>query len=110
MVLRQSAMEVSKLCMLRSPELVHDGIHKLPLLFLLPKSPAAFGFQGVILSFSARFRFAPSTADQCLVFQPMQDRIQHPVGPFDLAAGQLPDALNDGVAVAFAFSEDGKDQ
>jgi hypothetical protein len=48
--------------------------------------------------------------DESLFLQAVQDGIEHAVGPLHLAAGQLADPLDDGVAVAVALGEDGQDQ
>ncbi len=46
----------------------------------------------------------------CSIGQPMQDRVQHSVRPFDRAGGQFAHALKDGVAVAIPFFQDGEHQ
>ena len=40
----------------------------------------------------------------------VQQRVEHPVGPLQLSAGELIDALLDGVSVALALVEDGQDE
>src|SRR5207248_10805201 len=69
-----------------------------------------FARNAVVLAPPARLRAGPFRRDESLAFEPMQHGIEHPVGPLQMAAGELGDALDDRVAVAIAFREDREDE
>ena len=64
----------------------------------------------VVLPAPARFRRAPPGAHVAEALQAVQHGIQHAVGPLQAAARQFAHALEDRVAVAVPFSEDGQHQ
>src|SRR4029077_13021226 len=64
--------------------------------------------QAVVLPAAAALRRSPLRCDEAVTLQPVQHRIQHAVGPMQVPAGQLVDALDDGVAVALTLGEDGE--
>jgi len=56
---------------------------------------------------AAVFRGPPFGFDQVFAFHPVQHGVKHALGPFDLAAGQFPHVLNEFIAIALTFKEDG---
>src|SRR3954469_141920 len=86
----------------RDQRFVHDEPLVLLLIQRLPSRPP----EGVVLATPAARRFAPAGGDAAMGFQAMQDGIEHPVGPHDLPARELANALDDRVAIAFPFRQD----
>src|SRR6185503_14933241 len=66
--------------------------------------------QLVVLASPSCFRFAPNCLHETVAFEAVQNRIEHAVGPRELAARQFADTLDDGVTVAIAFAQDGENQ
>src|SRR5690606_28829982 len=64
----------------------------------------------IVLPSPPRFRFFPSGLDEAGTLEAMEYGIEHPVGPLQLAPGQLTNPLQDGVAVAVPFGQDGENQ
>src|SRR5687768_12950569 len=58
----------------------------------------------------ARLRFFPSGLDETGALQSMENRIEHAVGPLQLAPGQLANPFQDGVAIGVPFGQDGENQ
>ena len=85
-------------------------MHHLPLLSLHRQvSPAAFG-NPVVLAPTALIGLAPTRRDMSLALEPVQDGIEHAVGPLQMPAGQLGDALDDRVAIAVTVGKNGEDE
>ena len=83
-------------------------VHHLPLLALGRELRAPFLRDAVVLAPAADLGRAPLRRDEPLALQPVQHRIEHAVGPLQVAARQLAHPLDDGVAVAVPFGEDGE--
>src|SRR5690349_19563931 len=66
--------------------------------------------QLVVLPIAARLRLTPAPFHKPVALEPVQDRIEHPVRPRELPAGELADALDDRVTVAIALTQDGEDE
>jgi len=81
-----------------------------PLGFFFFEGAATGAGEAVIFAFAAGFGLAPFGGDEFLVFEAVEDGVEHAVGPLDLFLGELAGALGEGVAVAFAFGEDGKEK
>ena len=60
----------------------------------------------VVLALAPGLGRAPGRLDVTLSLQPVQERVEHAVGPRHLPAGQLPDPLENRVAVRLAVGED----
>src|SRR5436853_3126362 len=92
------------------PERVERLVDDLPALALSRELRPPLARDAVVLPPPACLRTAPLRRDESLAFEPMQHGIEHPVGPLQMAAGELGDALDDRVAVAIAFGEDREDE
>ncbi len=66
--------------------------------------------EAVIFAFAAGCGVTPFGGDEFLVLEAMENGVEHAVGPLDLFLGELAGALGEGVAVAFAFGKDGKEE
>src|SRR5262245_3109176 len=77
-----------------------------PLGLRLVESGASFGLNRVVLALAAGFARLPARFDLPLSFEAVEDRIEHAVGPTNLAGGCVFDCLDQGVAVVFAARED----
>ena len=88
------------------PNAAQGIVYDAPLLLLSRElCPARFR-DAVILALASGLREPPLRRDELLPLQPMQHRVEHPVGPLKLASRELCDPLDDGVAVAIAFRKD----
>src|ERR1041385_7709418 len=65
---------------------------------------------GIVLALPASLTFAPARLDPTPGLHSMEHRIKHSVSPFDFVFGKFFDFLNQGVAVALAIGEEGKDE
>ena len=81
-----------------------------PLLAFGFENFAAVGADAIIFPLAARVGFLPLGFNQSVAFQPVQNRIQHPVAPLDLSTAQRAHLLDDLVALAFAPGENGEQQ
>ena len=84
------------------------AVHDLPLLPLRRELRPAFFRDPVVLAPAAALGRGPLRRDVALALEPVQHRIEHAVGPLQVPARQLGHPLDDGVAVAVAFGEDGE--
>src|SRR5690606_9991360 len=64
----------------------------------------------VVLPPPPRLRLLPPGLDETRPLQSMQDGVEHPVRPLQLAAGQLAYPLQDRVAVAVSLGQDGQNE
>ncbi len=78
-------------------------------LFGFERAAAILG-EFVIAALAAIILLAPFGGDEALAFEAAQNGIEHAVGPIDLVGGKFADAAGEGVTVAFALGEDGKDE
>src|SRR5690606_17986220 len=92
------------------PDAPERRVHRLPLPALLLELLPAARRDAVVLAPPAAVRDLPARLDVAEALEPVQHRVQHPVGPLQPAPGELADALQDGVAVAVALRQDGKHQ
>src|SRR5215213_3293362 len=93
----------------RRPDASQRSVHRLPLLaFLCELSPAP-GRDPVVLATPAALRNLPPRLDVAKPLEPMQNGVEHPVRPLHAPSGQLPNSLEDGVAVAVPFGQDRQD-
>ena len=60
----------------------------------------------VILATAAGLRFFPSRFNVAESFEPMENRVKHPVRPLHVPSGQFLNPLDDGVAIAVPFRQD----
>ena len=60
----------------------------------------------VVLALAPALGHAPLRRDELLPLEPVQHRVEHAVGPLQVAARQLGHALDDRVTVTVAFGED----
>src|SRR5207247_5970258 len=75
------------------PKPGEDGVHFKPLFALLLVRFASVFLKRVIFSFAAGLGFGPTRLDPALAFHAMEHRIEHPIGPFQLAARAVLDVL-----------------
>jgi len=68
----------------------------------------AFRTQGIVFSFASAIRFLPFGFDELLAFEPVEHGVKHSIAPFDVAAREFADFLEDFVPVTLAISEDGQ--
>ena len=92
------------------PEAGQDTMDKGPLFVVFGHGGFAVFFEGVIFAFATGLALAPAGFDEAAVLEPVQDGVEHAVGPLEFAAGAGFDFLDDGVAVAFAVGKEGQDQ
>src|ERR671914_2054677 len=93
----------------RRPDASQRCVHGLPLpAFLRELSPAP-GRDPVVLATAAALRNFPPRLDVAEPLEPMQNGVEHPVRPHHVPSGQLPNSLEDGVAVAVLFGQDPQD-
>src|SRR3712207_1788333 len=93
----------------RLPDAPWRSVHRLPLpAFLRELSPAP-GRDPIVLATAAALRNFPPHLDVAEALEPMQNRVEHPVRPLHAPSGQLPNSLEDGVAVAVLFGQDRQD-
>jgi|SRR3989338_5975531 len=85
------------------PDPPQRRIHRLPLLSFLSKLSTAAGGDPVILATAAGLGLFPTRFDVAESFEPMQNRIEHPVCPLHVPSGQLLHSLDDRVTVAVLF-------
>ena len=72
-------------------------IHHLPMPALRGEGLTALLRDTVVLASATGFRRTPLRFDVSKPFQSMQQWVEHPVRPFQLAAGHLADPFQDGV-------------
>src|SRR5439155_11920277 len=92
------------------PKPGEDGVHFKPLFALLLVRFASVFLKRVIFSFAAGLGFGPTRLDPALAFHAMEHRIEHPIGPFQLAARAVLDVLDDRVTVAFTLLQQREDE
>src|SRR5215213_583247 len=93
----------------RRPDASQRCVHRLPLpAFLRELSPAPRR-DTVVLATAAALRNFPPRLDVADPLEPMQNGVEHPVRPLHAPSGQLPNSLEDGVAVAVLFGQDCQD-
>src|SRR3954470_22962163 len=78
---RQFEMSCSSDCMF-PPEFLQCGTDEIPLGALFLEGFAAFVGDGVVATAATAFSLFPAAFDLAFGFQPMQNRIEHAVGPF----------------------------
>jgi len=89
----------------RLPDAAQRSVHRLPLPAFLGELNPSGGRDPVVLATTAALCDFPPRFDVAESLEPMQNGIEHAVGPLHVAAGQLPDTLEDGVAVAIPFGK-----
>src|SRR5687768_2209505 len=94
----------------REPDVSQRRVDRLPLLPLLGELRATLGSDAVVLALASRLRGSPLPFDVTLALEPVQHRIEHPVGPLELPPGQLAHPLQDRVAVRVPLGDDREDQ
>ena len=85
-------------------------MHGEPLRPFALKRFLAFGAEPIVLSSSAAVGDLPPRLNQALLLKPVEDRVEHPVGPFEMAVGEPLDFLDDRVTVVLASREDREKQ
>src|SRR5215217_4755222 len=93
----------------RRPDAPQRSIHRLPLPAFLGELSPAPGRDPVVLAAAAALRNFPPRLDVAEPLEPMQNGVEHPVRPLHAPSGQLPNSLEDGVAVAVLFGQDRQD-
>ena len=71
---------------------------------------ASVGTQEIVFPLAPGVGFLPLGINQAVALQPVKDRIQHPVAPFNPPAGKFAHLLDDFVAVTFAARKDGQQE
>src|SRR6476661_4022703 len=66
--------------------------------------------QMIVLPLSARLSGAPFALDISLPLETVEHRVEHSIGPLQVTGGKLAHALEDGVAVGVALSQNGENQ
>src|SRR5690606_25359616 len=94
----------------RQPDVPERLVHGLPLLTLLGELRPALRREAIVLPLAARLRLPPPALDVTLALETVEHRVEHAVGPLQLAAGKLAHALEDRVAVGVVLGQDGEDQ
>src|SRR5204863_2477082 len=107
---RQSAMACSRLNIMFLPQAGQDRMDLQPLIAVFFPGLASVFLERIIFPFPAIFTHRPARLDPALALHPVQDRVEHPVGPLELILGAGLDFLNDGVAVTVAVFEEGQDE
>src|SRR6185436_13830006 len=92
----------------RQPDTPQRRVHRLPLPALLDELRAASRRDAVVLAAAAALGDLPLRLDVAEALEPMQDGIKHPVRPLQVPPGEIADSLEDGVAVAVPFGQDGQ--
>src|SRR6478736_6533310 len=92
------------------PHLLQRMAHDGPLPALLGEGGLAAAAQPVVLAGPAAGGGAPRRLDVAETLEAMEERIQHPVAPLQLAVRQLADAPEDRVPVRLAVREDPEDE
>src|SRR6185312_2848907 len=91
------------------PDTPQCRVHRLPLPpflgQLLPTPPG----DPIVFATAAALGNSPARIDITQPLQPVQNGIQHPVGPFQATSRQFPHSLEDGVSVAGLFRQDRQD-
>ena len=87
-----------------------NAVDRSPLLAMVGELFAAGSGDSVILAAPPRLGRPPFRRHQALSLEAMEDRVKHAVGPLQVAAGELADTLDNGVAVAVALSQNGEDK
>ena len=88
----------------RAPATWSEGrVHRLPLLALLGELRPALGGDRVVLTAPAALGDFPPRLDVSEPLESVQNGVEHSVRPFHASFGELPNALEDRVAVAVLF-------
>ena len=88
------------------PDAAQGRVDRLPLLALRRElRPSVLG-EAVVLAPASGVGLAPLGGDKPLALEPVQYRVEHPVGPLQVAAREITDALDDRVTVAVSFGQD----
>src|SRR5262245_7489052 len=91
------------------PDAPQRGVHRLPLPPFLGELIPPLRRDPVVLAAAAAPRNLPPRLDVAEPLEPVQNGVEHPVSPLQVPAGQLTDALEDGVAIAVRFGQDRQD-
>src|SRR5687767_9026799 len=102
MLLRHCAMRASRSGILFLSQAGEHPVDDGPLLVLGIEGALADLLERVVFSLSAGFGLGPAGLDPTSFFHPVEDGIEHAVGPLDAVAGAGLDFLDNGVAVALA--------
>src|SRR5688500_3831828 len=88
-----------------APQVAQRARDGRPLPLLLRERRAPVVGDRVVATLASLGGRPPFGGDVAEPLQTVEQRIEHPVGPLELAAGQLTDALEDGVAIALALAQ-----
>src|SRR3989442_11606807 len=92
------------------PETPQCAVYNLPLLPLESElRPALFG-DAVVLALAAAFGRSPLGRDKTVPLQPVQHRVEHAVGPLQMAPRQFRHPLDDCIAITVTLGQDGQHQ
>src|SRR6185503_15590729 len=79
------------------------------LAFLAEPSPA-LGRDPVVLATATALRDFPPGLNVAKPLEPMQNRVEHPVRPLHSPSGQLPNSLDDRIAIAILLGQDRQEE
>src|SRR5436190_19997861 len=92
------------------PQASEDAMNFEPLLALFPVRLTTVFLEGVIFALAAGLGLTPAGFNPAAPLHTVQDGIEHAIGPFEFAARAILDFLDNGVTVALALFEQGKDE
>src|SRR6266550_1088917 len=94
----------------RPPDALQGRVHRFPLLAFLAESSLALGRDPVVLATATALRDFPPGLNVAEPLEPMQNRVEHPVRPLHSPSGQLPNSLEDRIAIAIRFGQDRQEE
>ena len=83
---------------------------RLPLLTLLRELCLPSWRKAIVPSLPAGLGAAPLSLDVSLPLEPVEHRIEHSIGPLQLAGGKLAHAFQDGVAIGVTLRQNRKNE